>query len=260
MKWIIITIASIGVIGLGFIAQHPKHSKKSAPLAKVKAITGAYSPVAILELFTSEGCSSCPSADNLLPQLAKIDSTVIPLSFHVDYWNRLGWTDPFSNSQFSERQRDYATQLNLESVYTPQLIVNGTYEFVGSNRSKAESAIGKVLKEKATVKLEVDEVRKRDNKLLFSIYAEGDIAKSKLLAVIVQKQVTMNVKAGENSGAKLTHTNVVRTFDMQTAKSKNEFSLSIPNDITDNQWELIVYTQQENKLKITGALKYTPTK
>ena len=130
MKWILITIASAGIIGLGFISKN----KQQPDSGKIKtvSVTGSYAPVAVLELFTSEGCSSCPSADKLLPQLAKLDSNIIPLSFHVDYWNRLGWEDPFSSSEYSERQRSYAKQLNLESVYTPQLVVNGEYELVGS--------------------------------------------------------------------------------------------------------------------------------
>ena len=130
MKWILITIASAGIIGLGFISKNKSGSKQSK-MTVVKAVTGSYTPVAVLELFTSEGCSSCPPADNLLPQLAKLDANVITLSFHVDYWNRLGWTDPFSSSDYSDRQREYSRQLNLESIYTPQLIVNGEYEFTG---------------------------------------------------------------------------------------------------------------------------------
>jgi hypothetical protein len=254
MKWILIAVASAGIIGLGFI----NNSKPTPQTKEIKLVTGSYAPIAVLELFTSEGCSSCPPADNLLPQLIKMDANVIALSFHVDYWNRLGWTDPFSSSEYSERQREYSRQLNLESVYTPQLIVNGEHEFVGSNRSKAESAIKKVLKENAEVKLSIDNVKRNNNKLHFTITSEGNFNKSNLLAALVQKQVTMNVKAGENGGAKLSHTNVVRTFAMQTAAAKNEFELTIPKDLTDNQWQLIVYAQQKNDLKITGAVLYNP--
>lgn len=254
MKWILIAVTAAGIIGLGFI-----NNSKSTPQAKeIKSIAGSYAPVAVLELFTSEGCSSCPSADNLLPQLIKIDANIIALSFHVDYWNRLGWKDPFSSSQYSERQREYSRQLNLESVYTPQLVVNGEYEFVGSDRRKAEYAIKKVLKEKAQVKLNVDNVTIGDNKLHFTVNMDGDYTKTNLLAALVQKQVSMNVKAGENSGTKLSHTNVVRTFAMQITAPKNEFELVIPKDLTGNQWQLIIYTQQKSDLKITGAVLYNP--
>ena len=117
MKWIIIIVITAGIIGLNFISKNRPRSKQHKSVSLSKNITGSYAPVAVLELFTSEGCSSCPPADDLLPQLTKLDDNIIPLSFHVDYWNRLGWKDPFSSSEYSERQREYARQLNLESVY-----------------------------------------------------------------------------------------------------------------------------------------------
>ena len=106
--------------------------------------THSSSSIAVLELFTSEGCSSCPAAERLLPQFTKAGSSIYTLAFHVDYWNQLGWKDQFSNEEFTERQRIYGRQFNLESIYTPQLVINGKYEMVGSNRIKAENTIQKV--------------------------------------------------------------------------------------------------------------------
>ena len=105
---------------MSFISKNKPRSKQHKSTSLSKNITGSYTTAAVLELFTSEGCPSCPPADNLLPQLIKPDDNIIPLCFHVDYWNRLGCKDPFSSSEYSKRQRDYARQLNLESVYTPQ--------------------------------------------------------------------------------------------------------------------------------------------
>ncbi len=256
MKWILLTIAFAGIIGAGFISKN----KIAATLKKAKTVSvmGGYAPVAVLELFTSEGCSSCPSADKLLPQLAMLDSNVIPLSFHVDYWNRLGWTDPFSSSEYSERQRDYSRQLNLESIYTPQLVVNGKYELVGSNRSKAESTIKTALKEKPVVQLIVQNVKINNNKINFLVHTAGDYKKTDLLVALVQKHATMNVKAGENSGAKLSHTNVVRVFSRQTAADKNEFELEFPVNLSNDNWNLIIYAQQKIDLKISGAVMFKP--
>ena len=254
MKLFSLLVAGAGIIILGFITKN----KPVTPQKETILVKGSYAPVAVLELFTSEGCSSCPPADNLLPQLAKLDSNVIPLSFHVDYWNRLGWTDPFSSSEYSERQRDYSRQFNLESVYTPQLIINGEYELVGSSRAKAESTIKNALKEKATLRLTVENVKLNNGKLSFSVSLEGEFKKTDLLAALVQKQAVMNVKAGENSGAKLSHTNVVRSFVKQTASSKNEFELTIPENLKNNQWQLVIYAQQKNDLKISGAIVYNP--
>ncbi|MEP6700169.1 MAG: DUF1223 domain-containing protein [Bacteroidota bacterium] len=254
MKVLSLVVAAAAIIIVGFVSKN-----KSTTLKKETVlIKGSYAPVAVLELFTSEGCSSCPPADNLLPQLSKLDSNVIPLSFHVDYWNRLGWTDPFSSSEYSDRQRDYSRQFNLESIYTPQLVVNGEYELVGSSRGKAESTIKNALKEKATVRLMVDNVKSNNGKLSFSVFSEGEFKKTDLLAALVQKQAVMNVKTGENRGSKLLHTNVVRSLVKQTTAAKNEFELTIPENLKDNQWELVIYAQQKNDLKISGAVVYNP--
>src|SRR4026209_60089 len=138
MKWMLIIIflgLTVFEIDKKINSADKHHSKRSLQ------------SFAILELFTSEGCSSCPPADRLLPQLASTDVHIIPLSFPVDYWDRYGWKDPFSNASFTDRQRDYAKQFNLESIYTPQLVINGQYEMVGSNKSVAETDIRKLLKE-----------------------------------------------------------------------------------------------------------------
>ncbi len=255
MKWILITIASAGIIGLSFISKNKPVAKSDETIAI--SVTGSYAPVAVLELFTSEGCSSCPSADKLLPQLAKLDSNIIPLSFHVDYWNRLGWTDPFSSSEYSERQRSYARQLNLESVYTPQLVVNGEYEFVGSNRSNAEAAIKKALKEKSQVQIHINDVKIAGNKVSFTSTVSGEYKKTDLLAAIIQKQATTKVRAGENGGAMLSHINIVRALSTQTAAQKNNFELTIPEKLMNKDWDLVVYAQEKNDLKITGAVLFS---
>jgi len=97
-----------------------------------------FEPVAVVELFTSEGCSSCPPADRILSRLTaetqRDHRRIYTLSFHVDYWDRLGWRDPYSSSANSDRQRQYAELMKLQSVYTPQMIVNGRIEFVGSDQ------------------------------------------------------------------------------------------------------------------------------
>ena len=250
--FVIVIVASL--IGLSFVSKNKVKEQKN----KVKSITGSYAPVAVLELFTSEGCSSCPPADNLLPQLAKLDSNIIPLSFHVDYWNRLGWTDPFSSSDFSERQRNYAKQFNLESIYTPQLVVNGEYELVGSNRSEAESAIKKTLKEKSSVELTINNVNINKGNVDFTVFTQGDVKKTNLLVALVQKKAVMKINAGENSGATLSHINVVRFFTDQVADKRNEFELPVPKNLTTGDWKLVVYAQRTNDLKITGAVVFNP--
>jgi hypothetical protein len=252
MRWILIFILSgLAVFG---IAKRNGHSSREPIQSK-----SAYNSFAVLELFTSEGCSSCPPADRLLPQLANEDANIIPLSFHVDYWNNLGWKDPFSSSKFSDRQREYGQHFRLESIYTPQLIINGEYELVGSNRGVAETDIKKLLKEAAPVKLTIDEVNKADNKLKLNCHLEGAWQNSNLLAAVVQKHAEMNVKAGENRGSKLSHTNVVRSFIEQPAKEKINFEIDLPNELKNGNWQLVIYMQQKSDLKITGVATYEPS-
>ncbi|HET9826054.1 MAG TPA: DUF1223 domain-containing protein [Chitinophagaceae bacterium] len=213
----------------------------------------AYQSFAVLELFTSEGCSSCPPADLLLPQLAAANPNIIPLSFHVDYWDRLGWKDPFSSAEFSQRQQDYARQLGVESIYTPQLIINGKLELVGSNRSTAEADIKKVLNEKAAVTITIDKVMEKNKRLAVECTLAGALDQTVVAAALVQKHAEMSVKAGENRGAKLSHTNVVRSFAHKPAKVKMEFEIDVPSDLNSDSWELILYSQQKKDLQITGV-------
>jgi hypothetical protein len=253
MKWFfIITVFAIMACS-SFADEKKDHKEKNI---STKKSNGSFTSVAVLELFTSEGCSSCPPADRLLPQLASLDSNIIPLSLHVDYWNHLGWTDPFSKPEFSERQREYGEHFHLESIYTPQLIINGEYELVGSSQSTAEASIKKALKEKPEVQIMIDEVKRNENKLSIRCHLEGDWKQTNLITAVVQKHAEMNIKAGENRGSKLSHTNVIRSFTQKPAQQKMNFEIEVPKDLANKNWQLILYTQQEPNLKITGAAVY----
>ncbi|HEV8285993.1 MAG TPA: DUF1223 domain-containing protein [Chitinophagaceae bacterium] len=256
MKWLLVATAFAILACSGFAGKTKPRKEK---ILHPRSLPHSF---AILELFTSEGCSSCPPADRLLPQLALIDSNIIPLSFHVDYWDHLGWKDPFSSSIYTDRQRQYAQQFQLESIYTPQLVINGEYELVGSNRSSAKSKIREALVEKNEIQLEIAEIKKENNKLLVSVNVKGNFKDANLLAVVVQKHAEMSVRGGENRGAKLSHTNVVRSFIKLPTSEKMNFEISIPDDLANNDqpasrqgWQLVIYTQQKD-LKITGVAVY----
>lgn len=255
MKWITLLLIAAGMIGLGFTASRQTKKNNSPAVTTMK---GAESAVAVLELFTSEGCISCPSADRLLPELAKLDSNIITLSFHVDYWDRLGWKDPFSSRDYSDRQKEYGKQFKLTSIYTPQLVINGEYELVGNVRSKAELTIKKALGAKSTVNIKIGEVTISEDKIRFKTTAAGEIQGTELQAALVQKNAVMKVDAGENTGATLTHTNIVRSFLKQTTAAENEFQLQLPKSLTAKDWLLVVYARQKSNLKITGAVIYQP--
>lgn len=252
MKWILVVF----LLGLAVFEVDKKINSSGRHYSKK-----TFQSFAILELFTSEGCSSCPPADRLLPQLASTGVNVIPLSFHVDYWDRYGWEDPFSEAAFTNRQRDYAKRFKLESIYTPQLVINGEYELVGSNKAGAEASIRKVLKENATLRLTIDDAKEVNDNLSISCHVQGDLKNSDLLAAIVQKHAEVNVKAGENHGEKLSHTNVVRSFLKLPVAEKMNFKIAIPPDLSGDRstdWEVIIYVQRRDDLAITGAAVYDP--
>lgn len=208
-------------------------------VAGIRGSTGIEPPPAsravLVELFTSEGCSSCPPADRLLMELKEKQPVagveVVPLAFHVDYWNHLGWRDPFSSPNHSERQRRYAAAENSPRVYTPQMIVGGTESFVGSDRLRALEAIRGAPIPSASIR--VEHLLADDGVLEVEVVAilgrpesgeepEVDGARSDgrvapagvldVLAAVTEDGLASDVAAGENAGRRLAHAAVVRSF------------------------------------------------
>jgi hypothetical protein len=166
----------------------------------------------LAELFTSEGCSSCPPADSLLMRLDQMQpvsgAQIIVLSEHVDYWNRLGWADPFSSPQFSARQATYARALRSE-VYTPQLVIDGREEFIGSDASAIQAAIGRAAsRPKTAVQIVAAQQEGSEGIVTLSAGAgQGDI-----WIAVADERDESSVKRGENSGRRLPHVAVVRSL------------------------------------------------
>src|SRR5271168_3103142 len=131
----------------------------------------------LLELFTSEGCSSCPPADRLLEILDQrqpvAGADLIVLSEHVDYWDRLGWKDPFSSPQYTARQQDYTNKYNFDGVYTPQLAVDGRFGFVGSDGHEASAAIQKAVREQK-IPIQISNVSRKGNQVTAHIELHAD--------------------------------------------------------------------------------------
>ena len=212
---------------------------------------------AVMELFTSQGCSSCPPADNLSGKFAgQNNANLIALAFHVDYWNRLGWTDSFSSEKYSNRQRDYASSINNSSVYTPQLIINGTKEFVGSDETKIATEIANVLKQKPAVFVSIDRITITANKVTINYSLNRSCDNSSLRAALVQKQVFTNILKGENRGLKLTNYNVVRDFVSVNAKDISaSVDLQKPAGYNEKDFSIVLFVQENTSLKIIGAVK-----
>ena len=177
----------------------------------------------VVELFTSEGCSSCPPADALLAELARRPD-VLALSFHVDYWDRLGWKDPFSSREATDRQNRYAKLLALHTVYTPQIVVDGKWEAVGSDRADVEHALDLARRgpPEVPVTLALDHGQAQ-----IAVGPGSGVAASVLLIGFDRRHVTA-VKRGENSGRTLAHVDVVRGLEEIARLSAGEIAVPIP--------------------------------
>jgi len=218
----------------------------------------AIKPVAVIELFTSQGCSSCPPADRLLTEISKqaiIDGQeVYALSFHVDYWNRLGWKDPYSNHQYTARQQRYAQLFGLGTIYTPQAVLNGNHEFVGSNPAKLTTLLSSALNSPASVGVQVSASRRGET--IAVNYALTGATKGTLLNVaLVSESVSTVVSRGENAGHTLMHNNVVRAFTTLRASETGQTMFTIPADFDLAKGAIVVYVQDEKSLHTLGAGK-----
>ncbi|MBT4017694.1 MAG: DUF1223 domain-containing protein [Alphaproteobacteria bacterium] len=183
------------------------------------------SPV-VLELFTSQGCSSCPSADKILGKLAKEDD-VIALSFHVDYWDYIGWKDTFASKVTTARQYDYAKSLGQRNVYTPQLVLGGQEHYVGSDEHRILVAINQAKGRVASdAKIHIQKTGE-GLKLTVSGNGDGD-CEAWLFAFDRRHEVA--VQRGENSGNKLAYTNVVRDVRLLGRWDGGDRSFNIRHD------------------------------
>ena len=215
----------------------------------------------VVELFTSQGCSSCPPADALLRHIDSVAAErglpVYALSYHVDYWNRLGWNDPYSRSLFSRRQQVYAKAAGSRRVYTPQMIVNGTTEFVGSDRKKAHAAINESLKmsskHRVTVSCKYDP-SKRSVTIDYSV--DGDPLPQRINFAVVDSPSANEVTSGENSGRTLSHVNVVRDFkvvELRSESATGNVELELPQKVHVSESTVIAFIQDPTSRSILGA-------
>lgn len=213
---------------------------------------------AVVELFTSEGCSSCPRADKLVSGLyASYHSKNMPvyvLAFHVDYWDGYGWTDAFGKSEFSERQRRYGSFFKLESIYTPQLIINGCEEMVGSN-PKAGTAIESVLQKPASVIVTLGPVADPVKKKINLHYTLSDVPGNAVLnCAVVESGLVREIWQGENKGRTLKHDNVVRYFrTFEKPLKEGNVEIDLPSDLHVENSSIVAFIQDEKTWHILGA-------
>ncbi len=222
----------------------------------IKATAPAADGFAVVELFTSQGCSSCPSADALLgieiSTYAKAGKKLIALSFHVDYWNRLGWTDPFSQHLFSQRQYGYSAKMKGDGVYTPQAIVNGEQGAVGSNQGKVEGFINTAIAKKSEASLVIATVETKGNSLDITYQYTGPTAE--LQIAVVEKQINTPVKAGENEGRTLTNYNVVKSWKTTAAENGSHLAeIETPAGYKASEYAVVIYAQEKDYGKVLAV-------
>lgn len=214
--------------------------------------------VVVLELFTSQGCSSCPSADAILGKYAlENNPNIIPLAFHVEYWNRLGWTDVFSKKMHSERQSAYAQTFNKGGIYTPQLVINGKYELVGSKKSLVENIVKKELGTGLNLEVKIDSISVRNNHLKVSYNIENSKEIDFINFALVKKKEITHIKSGENGGVKLTNYNVVLDFIKvrATEQKVKKVLLAFNKKWNPSEYMVVAYLQNGISGKILGGTK-----
>ena len=223
-----------------------------------KTVTNTNKGFAVVELFTSEGCSSCPPADAVIAKIEKesADKPIYILAFHVDYWNRLGWKDMFSSADYSHRQNQYANWLHLQSVYTPQVVVNGHTEFVGSEEGTLRNTIKTNLEKTPAANLMLSDIKTDGGKVSVQYHTQGNTSNDVLLLAVIEKHAQSNVQRGENSGRTLSHVQIVRAFTSTPVKSGNgDASITLPKGFDAKGFELIAFLQNPANGEISGAAK-----
>jgi hypothetical protein len=168
-------------------------------------------PRAVVELFTSQGCSSCPPADKIIGELAK-DPSVIALSLPIDYWDYLGWKDTLADSRFSARQKAYSQMRGDRDVYTPQVVVNGSEHVIGSDRTGIEGAIEDTKKRDAVMSVPVSMTLsgKQLNVSVAAAHTGAAVSHGEVWICAISKAVPISIGRGENRGREITYHNVVR--------------------------------------------------
>jgi hypothetical protein len=239
----------------GVVTMSAQSTASAAPAPSPKVI--------LVELFTSEGCSSCPPADALLRQIdgtrPRADQLIVGISEHVTYWNSLGWTDPFSSSIYTDRQNAYGVRLGLDSVYTPQMVVNGTEQFVGSDKSSLVDAIRKEQGHASHIDLRIISLSFAGNSLTVNFSAVGDAStrSADIIAVLADDTGRSSVLRGENSGRALSHVAVARSLSRVAklqATEQQTVQIPLPPSIRTTQGHhLILFAQAPGNGPILGA-------
>ncbi|WP_290697012.1 thioredoxin family protein [Lacinutrix sp.] len=215
-----------------------------------------FEPVTVLELFTSQGCSSCPKADALLGIVKNDNSTIIALSYHVDYWNYIGWKDPFSNKYNTDRQRSYGEKFFSNRIYTPQLVVNGKEHFVGSNAATLNNKLETYGKQVSVNEIVLTNLKRNGNTLNLDYNIKGNTENKNIRFALVINERTTEIKRGENRNRTIKNENiVVNEIISKVINSTGNATVEIPEVVNSKDELSIVAIIQTSNLDITGAVE-----
>ena len=226
------------------------------PLARLAAtlwiaVTGAAfadSPV-VVELYTSQGCSSCPPADRILGELAERED-VIALGFHVDYWDYLGWKDKFASPAHTKRQRAYARAAGERTIYTPQMVIGGVDHVIGSKPMKISSLIRKHERKSAPVTLRA---KRSGGQVVIEAKPTGNIGEAVIDIITYAPKSTVEIRRGENAGKKITYHNIVQTWSrLGTWNGQGTYSASAR---VESGTPVVILVQSQNAGPILAALR-----
>jgi hypothetical protein len=234
----------------------------AGPQAKSTTATASQGAV-LVELFTSEGCSSCPPADALLKEVngtqTRAGKLIVGISEHVTYWNSLGWSDPYSSPANTERQNDYGTRFHLEGVYTPQMVINGSQQIVGSDRGAFARALQKEGEQRAPISLRILSLQLERNTVTIAYSADGAVPPrgADLIAVLADDYDRSNVLHGENAGEMLAHVAVARSLvRVGSLRAAGERSVQIklpPSYQAAAKHHLILFAQTPGNGPVLGV-------
>ncbi|PZG01964.1 DUF1223 domain-containing protein [Micromonospora deserti] len=218
---------------------------------------------AVVEMFTSQGCNSCPPAEDVLSEIDREarerGQPVYALGFHVDYWDHLGWADPFADGAYTRRQEDYARAFGSGGLYTPQMVVNGSAEFVGSDHRQASKAIASALASAAItpLTLSVEDAAGGTGGgrwVVVDYEAERLPARAVMNVAVVERGLENEVPRGENAGRRLRQDSVVRAFtSAKVDLGRGRVELEVPPDLDPGHASVVGYVQNDGDKAIVGA-------
>lgn len=252
------------LLSLAVIAALALHRITSALAAETHAAQSSTRTPVIVELFTSEGCSSCPPADALLATLQRTQpvpsAEIVALEEHVDYWDGLGWHDRFSSREITDRQSAYAEHFRLDSNYTPQMVVDGSAQFVGGDKSQAVQAIARAARNSKPA-LSIQALMVNGNRITGQVAVPASIASpGDLYVALVQPMASTQVLHGENGGHTLNHVSVVRSLVKVSnphGGSPTDFALAPSNDLPTSGLRVVVFLQAKAQGQVLAAASVT---